>query len=210
VAIPELTTPVADVLAGLRAVEAVVDADGVIESPPHREATRIGFDVRPGTEALVAMTQTLLAATGLTHLTSTEPDLLVIASLGETTRTVYERASLLGVDHLPVVIDEDRVRVGPLVQPGRTPCVGCHDLHRTDWDPAWPALIHQLGHSPVPTIPQALDPLTAHSAAVELAADGTAPRTIGRCLVVGPAHDQRTSWPIAFHPRCACDLLHAA
>jgi hypothetical protein len=35
--------------------------------------------------------------------------------------------------------------VGPLVVPGVTSCLHCADLHRSDRDPAWPALAVQLG-----------------------------------------------------------------
>jgi hypothetical protein len=35
--------------------------------------------------------------------------------------------------------------VGPLVVPGRTSCPRCHDLHRAERDPAWPAIAAQLG-----------------------------------------------------------------
>lgn len=36
------------------------------------------------------------------------------------------------------------VSVGPLIVPGRTPCLHCEDLHRTQSDPAWPELLAQL------------------------------------------------------------------
>ncbi|KRC50654.1 hypothetical protein ASE16_06500 [Leifsonia sp. Root227] len=48
------------------------------------------------------------------------------------------------VPHLAVVFGDERVRVGPLVDPGAGPCLGCVDLHRTDADPAWPAMAAQL------------------------------------------------------------------
>lgn len=48
------------------------------------------------------------------------------------------------VPHLPVVFGDRGVVVGPLVRPGRGPCVRCVDLHRTDADPMWPALAAQL------------------------------------------------------------------
>jgi hypothetical protein len=214
--IPELRAPVAGLLTELRAVGAVVDRPGHDAERRRRSARSVGFEQAPGTTSLVTTVRAILAAAGITRFTSTDPDLLVIASCGEAERTVFERAVLVDRVHLPVVIDEDRVRVGPFVQPGRTPCVGCHDLHRTDWDPAWPALLHQLGRGPTSSQPVALPALTAHAAAVEVAAevlahvDGGAPRSVGRCVVVGPSHDQRAMWPIAFHPRCACDLLSAA
>lgn len=214
--IPELDEPVATVLTELRAVGAVVDATAVSETSSRRASVTIGVDAGRGTTEIVRLTRSALSSVGITSFDAAEPELVVIASLGEAARSVFERASLLGVDHLPVVIDEDRVRIGPFVRPGRTPCVGCHDLHRADWDPAWPALIHQLGRRPPLAQPAAVDPLSLHSAAIELAAeivalvDGHTPRTVGRCLVIGPAHDERSMWPVAFHHRCACDLLNAA
>lgn len=214
--IPELDVSVGVVIDELRAVGAVVDSSGVDATRRHRAAWRVGFESTPGTAGIVTATRSVLAAAGIGHVGSAEPHVLVIASFGEPTRSVYERPALLGVAHLPVVIDEDRIRIGPLVRPGRTPCVSCHDLHRTDWDPAWPVLLHQLGRGSVPVGPSTVDALTSHAAAVEVAAEvvaeleGRTPRTIARCLVVGPAHDERTAWPVAFHHRCACDLLNAA
>lgn len=214
--IPELDGTVATTLVELQAVGAVVDASGRDDVRRLRAIWPITFDVTPGTGTLVTATAAALSSAGLTHLSSTDPELIVIVSFGEPSRSVYERPSLLGIDHLPVVIDEDRVRIGPFVRPGRTPCVSCHDLHRADWDPAWPVLLHQLGRRPASERPTALDALTCHATAVEIAAevlmrvDGLTPRTIGRCLVIGPGHDERTMWPVAFHHRCACDLLNAA
>lgn len=214
--IPDLTEPVAAVLAELYALGAIVDGVPRVGASRRRAAYAAGFDIGPGTVELAAATRTILASSGLRQLSSTEPDLLVITSYGEGSRTVFERAVLLGREHLPVVIDEDRVRIGPFVRPGQTPCVGCHDLHRSDWDPAWPALLLQLGHSATPVGPPALDPLVRHAAAVEIAAevvalaDGAMPRTAGQCLIVGPSLGERMMRPIGFHPRCTCDLLIAA
>ncbi len=46
--------------------------------------------------------------------------------------------------HLALVSGADRITVGPLVLPGRGPCLRCLDLHRTDRDPAWPHVAAQL------------------------------------------------------------------
>jgi bacteriocin biosynthesis cyclodehydratase domain-containing protein len=48
------------------------------------------------------------------------------------------------VPHLPVLVRDGTGMVGPLVIPGLTSCLNCVDLHRTDRDPAWPALAAQL------------------------------------------------------------------
>jgi bacteriocin biosynthesis cyclodehydratase domain-containing protein len=49
------------------------------------------------------------------------------------------------VPHLPVVFGDTSVRIGPLVEPGRTACLYCVERHRADADPAWPVLASQLG-----------------------------------------------------------------
>ncbi|MBV9822029.1 MAG: thiamine biosynthesis protein ThiF [Actinobacteria bacterium] len=52
------------------------------------------------------------------------------------------------VAHLPASVDGRRAVVGPLVLPGRTSCLNCADLHRTERDPAWPMLAVQLAGRP--------------------------------------------------------------
>jgi hypothetical protein len=48
------------------------------------------------------------------------------------------------VPQLPVVFSDTGVSVGPVLTPGRGPCLYCLELHRTDADAAWPALATQL------------------------------------------------------------------
>lgn len=212
--IPDLATPLPSLFTELIASGAVVDA--TTHTRPRRSQHLIGFDADPGCDSLVGATSEILSASGLAHVRTTDPDLLVISSCGETARTRFERAALLGTPHLAVVIDEDRVRIGPLVRPGLSPCVNCHDLHRTAWDRAWPALLHQLGRPAAAVTSAGLEPTTAHAAAVEIAVeilaflDGQRPRTIGQCLLIGPQHDERLIRGIPFHPACSCDLLSAA
>lgn len=53
------------------------------------------------------------------------------------------------VPHLPVVVGERTVTVGPLVEPGFGPCLYCVHLARSDADAAWPAVATQLlGRAP--------------------------------------------------------------
>ncbi len=181
-----------------------------------RPELRVAFHADAAALPIVEASRAVLAASGVRELDAPDPHLMVIASCGEPSRTVFERPSAAGLDHLLVVIDEDRVRLGPLVRPGLTPCVGCHDLHRADWDPAWTALLPQLGRHTGILTPPALDAVTIHAAALELAVevlaycDSRAGRTSGQILAIGPRHDERSAWPLAFHHGCACDLLSAA
>lgn len=235
--IPELDCDVAELMRELHALGVVFDSSRW--SAPHRRGLdaearhadlnaddparlarrprfRAAFHADTSSRPIVEAARVILSAAGVRELDSTDPDLLVIASCGEPARTVFERPTAAGLDHLLVVIDEDRVRLGPLVRPGRTPCVSCHDLHRADWDHAWSALLPQLGRHTGMQTPPALDAVTVHAAALELAidvlnyCDGQRTRSVGRFLVIGPAHDERSSWPLAFHHGCACDLLSAA
>jgi hypothetical protein len=43
------------------------------------------------------------------------------------------------------------VLAATLVPPGRTSCLNCADLHRTDQDPAWPVIAAQLAGKPAST-----------------------------------------------------------
>lgn len=53
------------------------------------------------------------------------------------------------VPHLPVVVGDRAVEVGPFVEPGSGPCLYCVHLARCDADGAWPAVATQLlGRAP--------------------------------------------------------------
>ncbi|HWD03642.1 MAG TPA: hypothetical protein VG674_14450 [Amycolatopsis sp.] len=49
-----------------------------------------------------------------------------------------------GITHLPAKVRDGTTIVGPLVVPGRSACLRCCDLHKTDLDDAWPRLASQL------------------------------------------------------------------
>ena len=48
------------------------------------------------------------------------------------------------VPHLSIVFSDTGVTIGPVVTPGAGACLRCIELHRTDADPAWPAIASQL------------------------------------------------------------------
>lgn len=234
--LPELDVPIAAVVDELRSMGVVFDATawsaadrrGLDAEARHaamggrspddlarRPGFRLAVDHDPASAQLATVAIGILSQSGIAQFDAAEPQLLVVVTCGEPPRSLFERSTLLGTDHLPVVIDEDRVRIGPLVRPRRTPCLECHDRHRADWDPAWPALLHQIGRQAAMS-PPAVDAVTMHAAALEVSVevlavvDGRRPRSTGACLVVGPQHDDRAAWPVAFHHACVCDLLSAA
>ena len=133
-------------------------------------------------------------------------DLTVVVAEGpEVDRVVTDHLLRVDQPHLLVRSLGDAVWVGPLVLPGRTPCLRCTDLVRTDADPGWPAVLAQLG--PVRLrLPALLGGWAASVAAAQALAflGGGRPETTGATLELTAA-DLRTelrSWPS--HAECGC------
>ena len=121
-------------------------------------------------------------------------------------------AALMGdrTPHLVASASEAIGVVGPMVVPGRTACLRCLDLHRTDRDAAWPLILAQLaGRQPTPLACDA--PLAAAVAAqaafqaLAFADNAAAPDAVtnGTLELVLPAWQwRRRTWPP--HQRCSC------
>ncbi|MDN4596656.1 hypothetical protein [Leifsonia virtsii] len=110
------------------------------------------------------------------------------------------------IPHLAVVYSDGGVTVGPLVRPGSGPCLRCVDLHRTDADPAWPAMATQLHRRPPPGETAVSAAAAAARAVAELLAV-TVPRP--RAMVGRSAHLPAggTDWISRDwepHPGCGC------
>ncbi len=114
------------------------------------------------------------------------------------------------IPHLMASANEAIGIVGPLVLPGRTACLRCLDMYRTDRDPAWPLILAQLaGRQPIPLACDApLAAAVAAQAAFQALAfvDGAAvPDAVanGTLELVLPAWQwRRRTW--APHQRCSC------
>ncbi|GAA4416464.1 ThiF family adenylyltransferase [Georgenia halophila] len=110
------------------------------------------------------------------------------------------------VAHVPVVVGEVDVVVGPLIIPGDGPCTRCMDLHRTDADPAWPAVATQLRCSPAAVATSQLGQmgaaLTAHQ--VLAAIDGRELVADRASLEVSALSPLPVLRPWAVHPDCGC------
>ena len=115
------------------------------------------------------------------------------------------------VPHLPVVYSDSGVVIGPLVEPGRGPCLTCVELHHRDRDPAWPAIASQLLDR---TSPAEHGVLTAEAATasvrrllprlgLEPAGPGTTPA--GIALRIDRATGVRTEQLVGRHPQCTCN-----
>jgi hypothetical protein len=48
------------------------------------------------------------------------------------------------IPHLPVIVDDTAVTVGPVIEPGVGPCLHCINRYRVEADASWPAIATQL------------------------------------------------------------------
>ena len=114
------------------------------------------------------------------------------------------------IAHLTTAASEAIGVVGPLVVPGRTACLSCVDMARTDRDPAWPLILAQAcGRTPHPPACAAVltAAVAAQAAAQALAfldqADTVTAVINGTLELVLPDWQwRRHSW--GPHPQCRC------
>ncbi|BBZ06824.1 hypothetical protein MDOR_09930 [Mycolicibacterium doricum] len=129
----------------------LVDAGVLTADPPRRCRTpNIRIHGRgPLSDLLVAGLQCSGARVG--HSRSPKApappestDLVVLADYLVTEPRMVRDLHNARLAHLPVRMRDGSGLIGPLVFPGRTSCLSCADLHRSDRDAAWPALAAQL------------------------------------------------------------------
>ncbi|MDQ1679484.1 MAG: hypothetical protein QOI42_343, partial [Frankiaceae bacterium] len=116
--------------------------------------------------------------------------------------------------HLLVAVRETTAAVGPFVVPGRTACIRCLELSRSDRDRHWPTIAAQLvagARAPEPC-DLALATLAAALAALHALAwidgDGTdLPPSAGGVMELGLADIRLRRRSLAPHPACGCGAI---
>lgn len=73
-----------------------------------------------------------------------KPTLVVLADSAVPRPDLVAKLTRAKVPHLLVRVHERTGVVGPLVVPGRSSCLHCADLRRTELDPCWPSVAAQL------------------------------------------------------------------
>ncbi|MDU0348198.1 thiamine biosynthesis protein ThiF [Actinomyces sp. MRS3W] len=117
-----------------------------------------------------------------------------------------------GMTHLPVVVREVTVRVGPLVTEESPVCTTCLDLWERDADPCWPALATQLRLLTAPVIER----LLLHQAAALTAraiidvVTGRAHLWEGRSVELSALDAVGVERRWVPHPECLCARIRAA
>lgn len=96
-----------------------------------------------GDSALARSVASLLSAA---HALGSPEDAAVVVLVADWVVAPADHLPWLNRDvpHLPVVVAERAVTVGPLVEPGAGPCLYCVHLGRVDVDAAWVAIATQL------------------------------------------------------------------
>ncbi len=134
--------------------------------------------------------------------------LLVVAADQEPSRDVADEAMRSGRPFLCVGVRELVGLVGPFVVPGRTACLRCVDLSRSQLDPCWPTLLAaaQSGPAKVASCPPSLIAATAAYAAQEIALWGSGALPVCCDSVVEIPHGLGEVQTIAYppHPECGC------
>lgn len=195
----------------LRAVLALLEAAGLVAdgAPEH---TRAGAWVEvvgdgPLAEAVAAG----LRGAGVGRCTLSPrssgpgPDVVVVAPSAGRGFAEFEALMSSGTTHVWAHVRDGRAVVGPLVTPGQTACLRCHDLHRTEQDPAWPRLVLAWEQASRPVADLAAVGLAAAATVRQcvLALQGEHPSSVGATLEEQPGGDlERLPWPM--HPGCGC------
>ena len=135
--------------------------------------------------------------------------------VGEDAVAAPTAAALLGagIPHLAATAGADRAVVGPLVVPGRSACLRCLELHRTDRDPLWPTVVAQLAAQPPSRGESALTELVAHLVALQACCwvdQRRTPASLGATLTVTLPDGLTTRRAWSAHPRCGCSWLAAS
>jgi hypothetical protein len=140
---------------------------------------------------------------------TTPLDLTIVATdRPEPDRVITEHLVRNDEPHLVVRCWGNGVSVGPLVVPGKTSCVRCADLSRSDADPRWPVVLRQLSRLQIDTPPTLLAWAASVAAAQSLAfLRGELPESAGSTMELNWPHfvTRLRRWPA--HRNCGCSWL---
>jgi hypothetical protein len=189
----------------------LLSAAGLLDSTDPRLALSAAWVEVVGAGVLAEQVAQGLLAAGVgrcgvvAEATATRPDLVVVCP--DNGRGLDHADALLGAGtaHLWAHLRDGRAVVGPLVAPGRSSCLRCHDLHRCDTDPAWPILALAWEQARAPQPAQATVHLLAGLAARQALTwlSGARPAVVDATLEEQPDGEVlRRRW--AVHPACGC------
>lgn len=143
------------------------------------------------------------------------PGLCIVVERFMQPPATFHALAAAGVPHLAVRFTDRSVRIGPLVIPGRAPCVSCLNLSDVAADPGIPVLAAQLqGRFPAAETPASVEIASALALTYvhRWRRDSDWPHETQLRLTVAeeipdPIPEEHSVLP---HPSCACATLSAA
>ncbi len=137
------------------------------------------------------------------------PDLVVLAPVSVVSAELGESLVAARTPHLVAEIREHVGTIGPLVLPGESSCLRCHDLIRRERDPAWPAVAAQLAaepaNAPIPCDTALAAAVAAHTTLHALSfLEGDSPPSVNGTIDVRGPHGWVRRRPWQRHPGCGC------
>lgn len=161
---------------------------------------------RPDRDALAdrlrSVSERVVARPSATHQ---RPTLIVLAADGASDSATAKELVLDGIPHLAVWAGPARAVVGPLVLPGRSSCLWCADLTRTDRDDGWPSVLRTAHRQPEmpPGVLAAGAAVLACAEVLEHLEGQRSPSTVDGTIEWDLVRlPRRRSW--SRHPRCDC------
>ncbi len=138
--------------------------------------------------------------------TGARPDLVLVVGPAPVAPGRVQPLRARGIRHLVVAIAEASAVLGPLVTPGRSPCLECLDRQRADRDAGWPAALEGLAVGAPEAV--ACEPTLA-ALATGLAVAVTVAALQGQCpggvtLEVGLPWPRVVQRQWSAHPACGC------
>ncbi|WP_394613632.1 TOMM precursor leader peptide-binding protein [Lentzea sp. JNUCC 0626] len=128
--------------------ESLTRLSEVLESLDQAGLLEPGSPAKSGTAAVHGSGHLALSITSLLAESGVQlahnADLTVLAATLVPDPNLVSTLMAFRTPHLAVRVREGVAIVGPLVLPGRSSCLNCADLHRTDQDPQWPEIAAQL------------------------------------------------------------------
>ena len=170
----------------------------------------------PGRGIVVELVREHLEATGVDMVVEPDPtdpgaaDLAVLCgrdAIAPDEGAAWQQARIA---HLPVVLRDGEVIIGPLIHPGLSACLRCLDLHRRDRDRAWPRILSQIT-TPTSDLGISVDAVPAHANTVAALVAMLARESLTtEQVATGVSWQISLPWPEVrtrvwtAHPHCDC------
>lgn len=192
---------------GLRMIAKGIDADALLErlSPvllgaePPRTRIAVTGDAALAKEIARQLDEEHRRVSADAH-----PELVIVVADHVLQPEDHGRWLRRDVAHLPIVVSEERIEIGPFVVPGSGACLYCVFLARCDADPAWPAMATQLARRAPASLPRTA---IAEAGAFAVRRSATRPDGFGRVWSIDPLGGPLIEGRVAPHPECSCQAL---